>query len=350
MASVHKRKGSRYWHLAYRLPNGRRKLVSSKTTDRYDAMRLALALEGYGRRERESTRARRLVDEIDSSRECGAPGETIGVLLRGWLNSRQGDAPATRRSRESAAKTMIARLGTIPLCDFFQSDLEAYRNHLVGAGRSPATVRWHIAMLRQALAPLRPGIWDIDLPKQGQPVRQALSLHQWEQLLQKTSGEWHDLILVAGLTGQRLGDCLALCGEDFRDGMIWFRRSKNKDVHPVPADARLRGLGARTGRLFPELGSPPLPSVSRAFRGQILPLIGVTQEYRSGGKGGRVVARLSFHSIRHMVATELNARGVSAETRHKILGHASPRVAQGYTHVDLQTASNALAMLTTGNK
>jgi len=168
-------------------------------------------------------------------------------------------------------------------------------------------------------------------------------------LLNSTDGDWHNLILVAGLTGQRLQDCLDLQHEsiDREQGQIRFRRRKNANYHVVPLHAAVaESIAESFGAVFPVLAALPKTgsrSVSARFREDILPRIGIVQEYGHGLGGNKSVTEYSFHSLRHMLSTELNRIGVSPETRMAIVGHDDKKVSAGYTHADFEMASAAIA-------
>jgi hypothetical protein len=143
---------------------------------------------------------------------------------------------------------------------------------------------------------------------------------------------------------QFLQDVLQLCHEDITDGSIRFRRKKNRDFHLVPLHSAV-SIEPGFGPLFPELGQLPLTgsrSVSARFREDILPRIGIVQEYHMNTGGNKAVTEYSFHSLRHMLSTELNRAGVSAETRMALIGHDDQRVSSGYTHAGMTEARAAL--------
>jgi len=349
MASVHKRAGSRVWHMAYRLPNGKRKLVSSGSTDRYEAMRLALAMEAAGKRELTADRAQRLLDEIIRAQDHGnSDPRKATQVIQAYMDANASRwSASTLSNRKGMLEQLKARWGNLTIGALTRQHIATHRDWLLGLGRSPKTVSDHVVFIKTALAEAVPSsVLEVKPPaKTNNHVKQPFTLEQFRKLLDATDGEWHQLILVAGLTGQRLQDCLNLQGEWIKDGIIYFRRKKNKDIYPVPQDARLRGLEGSTGRLFPELGQLPLTgqnSVSAQFRDTILPRIGIVQAYAQDTGGNRKVTEYSFHSLRHMLSTELNAIGVSMETRMRLVGHSDRTVSAGYTHANLDHARAAL--------
>jgi len=302
----------------------------------------------------DQVRARDLVDEIAAS-----AGErfTDGTPLRVWLDLYTDShspswSESTRRSYDGIFKSIASALGDISLGRLTPADVIGYRDVLMQRGRAARTVRQHIKRLSQVLRaaveagriPVNPAD-GVKPPTVRPSIKRPFSLAQFKALLNATDGEWHLLILIGGLTGQRLQDVLGLQHDDVTDSEIRFRRRKNKDWHVVPRHPGI-AIPAGFGPLFPSLSQLPLTgsrSVSAQFRDDILPHIGIRQEYGAGLDGGRKVTEYSFHSLRHMLSTELNRTGASAETRMLIVGHESAQVSRGYTHADMETAARAIA-------
>ena len=61
--------------------------------------------------------------------------------------------------------------------------------------------------------------------------------------------------------------------------------------------------------------------------------------------GGRSVNALSFHSLRHTFNSILANAGVPEETRMALTGHTTRAMNQVYTHRQLQTYVDAVAMV-----
>lgn len=359
MASVKKRKNSPYWVACYSLKDGTRKQVSSGTTDKNAALQLALRLEALAR-DFNRQRAMDLVDEIAYA--CGErvhDPTPVGVYFQQWRNARQRDwSERSTKSFIAIENSIIAKIGDMKLGHVTKADIASYRDHLQRLGRSRRTVQWHIKYIRRVFASAVEGALiesnpaSISCPAPRKSVKQPFSMNQFKGMLNRTSGEWRNLILVAGFTGQRLNDCLALQHEQIEReaGRIRFRRSKNRDYHYVPLHAAIsEAIESGFGPVFPYLSSLPATgsrSVSARFREDILPMIGIVQPYGKNMGGNKRVTEYSFHSFRHMLSTELNRIGASPETRMAIVGHSDLAVSKGYTHADFETASKTLMQLT----
>jgi integrase len=62
-------------------------------------------------------------------------------------------------------------------------------------------------------------------------------------------------------------------------------------------------------------------------------------------KGGREIANLSFHSLRHSFTSALANANVAEEIRMKLTGHTTREVHGGYTHHEFGRLREAIAAL-----
>ena len=60
------------------------------------------------------------------------------------------------------------------------------------------------------------------------------------------------------------------------------------------------------------------------------------------GKGKRKFSARTFHSLRHSFNSVMANAGVSDEIRMKLTGHASKKMNERYTHMQLATLENAV--------
>lgn len=319
---------------------------------------MALRLEKVALRF-ERPRAAELVDEI-----CNLSGKPLidptpfRELVWSYVHTHGSRwSESTGKSFRAVAGMAAKHFGDTELGQLTKEHVAAYRDKLVKLGRSPSTVRQHIKFLRMVLAtaveadriPANPA--DIRMPTRRPSPKQAFTWDQFRALLAGADGEWRVLILVAGLTGQRLRDCLDLRHEqiDREAGIIRFRRRKNDDWHDVPLHPAIASaITPGTGPVVPSLASLPATgsrSVSARFRDEILPIIGIHQPYAENNGGNKRVTAWSFHSFRHMLSTELNRMGVSQETRMAVVGHDDAGVSRGYTHAEFEDAKRAIGRL-----
>lgn len=358
MASVKRRSNSRFWVCCYRSSEtGKRIQVSSKTADRHEAMQLAWTLEGLGRNYNRE-RALRIVNDIATANGRQMIDDIpCQNYFAQWRKAREPDwSDSTRKCFHAIEKRFLEYFPNVAVGSVSRQMITDYRDHMMSLGRSRKTIMQHMKYIRRVFQSALESERIPENPVEGvvllsprPSAKQPFTMQQFRGLLNKTDGEWHRLILVAGLTGQRLMDVLALKHEDIdrETNTIRFRRRKNKDFHYVPLHAAIKEtIPAEIGCIFPDLSALPKTgsrSVSAQFRETILPMIGIVQEYASNAGGNKRVTEYSFHSLRHMLSTELNRLGASQETRMFIVGHDDRKVSAGYTHMDMETAQVMLA-------
>lgn len=359
MASVHKRKGSKYYRIHYRV-GGKQRAVSTHTEDRYEALQIAAQIDGlkvnYTRE-----KALRLVDEIarvvDS--ENRAHEITVAEHMADWFALHKSKwSESTTTNYAAIHRQFKQAAGTVPLGLLDIQHFVAYRNALAGKNRSHETIRQHIVHLRDVFQAAHEEKLilknyanevrtNVGRPSEG---RTPFTLQQFSNLLHSTTGEWHLLILLAGLTGQRAGDCLDLSYDSISGDYITFNRQKNRDDHIVPIHPLLATAlqGHTSGPVLPNMSKWPRSGyrgVSHKFRDTILPLIGIKQKRTQGAGGNKKIAPYSFHSLRHMLSTELESSGASPEIRMLIVGHDNPSVSAKYTHAKMEDAKVALSRI-----
>ena len=131
-------------------------------------------------------------------------------------------------------------------------------------------------------------------------------------------------ILVALQTGARRSELVRLtwAGVDMRARTITFTKTKNRHARSVPMTETLHAaLAALPRPLSPE--APVLPErnpkvITRAFA-RLVKDLGIPS--------------LTFHDLRHDVASVLTAKGVSQRAVMEILGHRDARMTTKYQHL-----------------
>src|SRR5262249_10414689 len=66
---------------------------------------------------------------------------------------------------------------------------------------------------------------------------------------------------------------------------------------------------------------------------------------RNEDGSGRSVSALTFHSLRHSFSSLLANAGIAEETRMALTGHTTRAMQQHYTHRELSTLRDAVAVL-----
>lgn len=166
--------------------------------------------------------------------------------------------------------------------------------------------------------------------------------------------EWHTVCLLGLWTGQRLQDCAQAKAEEFsgKGGHRIWRCKQRKTGALVeipliePLASHIAAQTVTSGYLCPSLAVLPTGGpggLSMAFS-DILDAAGVQRERteKKNGSKGQSWTNKTFHSFRHTTNSLLANAGVSQEIRQHILGHASSRVNDGYTHLKTKTVADAL--------
>jgi integrase len=201
----------------------------------------------------------------------------------------------------------------------------------------------------------------------GEGSRQPFTAEELQALLIAAEGEWYGVVMVALYTGARLTDTVRMKwgAVDLAECIIRLRpqktaRSKKSRELVIPILPPLeKWLLAQSvpdnaeAPLFPVLSEKSAGGahgLSSTFR-RILDKAGIAPGVARAkdGKAGRNLSEKSFHSLRHTFNSWLANAGVPQEIRQRILGHASGRMNDGYTHLSPATLRAALAEVPVGS-
>ena len=115
MASIRRRKNSKYWTACITDYQGNRKQVTTKKTNKRDAQEFADALEKVTREKRSSARFKRVASQYHQIL-FGSEflDQSVQSYLDEWITSKSGVvAPATLKSYKSAVKCLTDFLGDL---------------------------------------------------------------------------------------------------------------------------------------------------------------------------------------------------------------------------------------------
>ena len=182
-------------------------------------------------------------------------------------------------------------------------------------------------------------------------VRRALTDDECERLLAATDGETKALLAIGLYTGLRLGDAVHLRRSDIHDGAVFVERTRKTGAGVgVPLHPRLAAiLDAHGG---PDALTPTLAktydehgnsSVVRLVR-RVFEKCGIETSTGAGAKQGcRARPLCGFHSLRSTFVTRCVAAGVPQPVVQTLVGHASQRMTQHYTHLQNRDVLAAFA-------
>ena len=368
MASVVKRKKSRFWTACYTSRDGRQLKKSTKTTDKNQATEIAIELERVERRAMQGTITTNQFKKVLNDVSEKINGDTLiapstEVYLNEWLNGvRARSAPATLERYQTSVKHFLASLGEKaqkPITSITPRDVELFLNSRLDAGVAPKTAIVDLKTInvafRQAdkygdieknpVAAVRP-------PKEVSSEREVFTQDEVQKIYRAApTHEWQTLILLGYFVGARLTDCVHMKWENIqpeKDRLEYEQKKTGKKVS-VPLHLNLiehlnfiSAFGT-SGFLCPKLaGKSPggKHGLSEGFK-RIVVKAGIDPMVVKG-KGIRNFTKRTFHSLRHSFNSVLANNGVAEEVRRKLTGHSSPMMNQKYTHLEMDTLKGAM--------
>lgn len=396
MASIHQRSGSQKWHCSFRDSTGKWRLVSTKTTDKAEALAVCARLETLAKQTApkaevtvpaedsgelleaglkliqtakagalsEAT-ARDYVNRVlkASGAEAEISGETVRDFFTNWLAGKKvGAARDTFLRYSSTVNLFVAGLDKrayLTLSAIGSRDIETFRNsRLKEVGIT--TVKDDLKIIRTAFnRARRQGMIStnpceaVDFPKGESQVREPFTVQEVGLLVAEAPAEWKTTILLGFYAGLRLGDAVRLDWRsvDFEKGMLTFKAQKTGKqetlpIHPMLAAHLGRIAGDTGGKISPALARQSIAGRSGLSR-QFLEIVrkagldaGAEVEKRTG-KRRRFTAK-TFHSLRHGFVSSMANAGVSKELRMKLAGHTTEAVAEKYTHREVRILREAV--------
>jgi integrase len=364
---------SPYWIACYRLADGRQLRKSTKCRDKRQAQ---IVLQGLEAAELLGATSSATEDQIRSImsetifRVTGrkAVDPTIADHMATWLKGVEKTiTEGTLKHYRHALRIFEAFLGPRKHArlETISKDLFlAFRDRMQQDGHSPQNINHIFKVLRM---PFRIA-FDDGLLKHN-PVGSIRSLKKTAsekgiftpaQIIQLLAAapdeEWRALIALGYWSGGRITDLARLSWDkiDFEQGTLSFHQKKTGGEVLVPIHPELRrhllalprGIGKAPllPRLSKQSGTSTLSSrFSRSIMAAAGIDAGVARE--KVGAASKLVAKLSFHSLRHSFTSELARAGVPPEVRQLMTGHATLTSHKRYTHLELDTFSKAIAAL-----
>ncbi|MEW5547607.1 tyrosine-type recombinase/integrase [Pseudomonas soli] len=271
-----------------------------------------------------------------SSQEDNPTGLTFMALYEAYMAERsEGMAPATIKNMASTAKTVDSLLQGVDMRSHTRADMVTLRGALLES-RKPSTVNKLLTNVGALTAwGVATGLLTHDyarkltITKGADSERQAFAPGQLRELTKAATtgylkGDWKGHALALGLsTGARIGELHQVHGCDFiqgEDGQ-WslsinddngktLKNAYSRRVVPLVGipEATIAALAAVPGRVFTQSMSGFAAQLNAAIRDTL---------GTGAGEG------LSFHSLRHSLASDLKAQGVAVGISQEILGHSS---------------------------
>lgn len=384
MASLRKRGGKRnFWYALFRDATGKLVERSTKTDNRRRAQELAEEWERMARPSagsRTVENMRKVVAELHRRYlKEEAPKMTLEGYRDYWLMSKRAEvSKATMVFYTASLKRFVEFMGPRAAQDLFsvqKTDLVRFRDHRRQsvAGK---TVNHELKVLRALFKTAHEDGWIAESPTDGlKPVREdrqekspkrPFTIEELAAVMAVASPEWKAMIIRGYYTGQRLKDIASMLAEqeDLATGQVTFWTSKNNRRIIVEMSPCFRDWAM----LQPSHDNPKAPLHPDCWRsladndgktstisGRFADLLhraglrsGKRHRKREGGQGraGRkVMAELTFHSLRHSLVSHLQDAGVSRSIVQDIVGHESEEINVVYTRLDRTTKQAAMSKL-----
>ncbi len=264
---------------------------------------------------------------------------TFQSLYEAFKAERGGDKSAnTLKNWKSSTSTIVAHLRDTDMSKHTRATFVGLRDALLADGRKPSSVNKVMTHASTVIGwAVATGLIERDYSKKLTITKGADSdrtaftgdhlkaLHDWA--MGNLGNDWKASVIALGVaTGARIGEIHQLTGSDiYEDGGHWVMDINDKDgktlknsfsrrtvpLLGIPED-HLEKLSQTQGRLFTQSKS----GFDQLTNQMIRDLLGT----KTGGG-------LSFHSLRHSMASDLKAAGVSVGIVQAILGHSSGSLA-----------------------
>jgi len=279
-------------------------------------------------------------------KEREAEGLTFGKLLEEhylpWSseNKRHSFGDFSRY-----AHWLKARFATKPLKDISPLDLERLKREMREAGKSEATVRHVLCIVRQAFN--KAVVWrlwqgenpckGVSFPSPNNARQRFLTQEEAARVLESLRIRSKQVAQIATMSlygGLRLGEVLGLIWSnvDFANGIIFVQDSKNRESRPIfitePIKQVLAELppGAPDDPLFMTKAGYPVQQLSKSFSITV-------KELRLNEGISDPRERVSFHTLRHSFASWAVQAGTPLYVVGKALGHRTLTMTARYSHL-----------------
>ena len=220
------------------------------------------------------------------------------------------------------------------------------------AGAAEATVAHDLTALRMLFAHLlgervvtRDPCARLSAPVLRRSLPRALDVESVDALLRAPSEDtWRDLrdralLEVLYASGARVSEAVGLRTDALEPGLRVLRLTgKGNKTRLVPCGERARQALQRwmsEGR--PSLpGAAKRPQVFLSKSGAPLDRVNAWRRVKAAALRAGIRARVTPHTLRHSFATHLIEGGADLRSVQEMLGHASIRTTEVYTHLDLE--------------
>ena len=247
------------------------------------------------------------------------------------------------------AQKWITRFGpTCPLEDIRAPEVNQFRQEQLKAGSQPSTVNHTVSALRAMASEALTYGHITEKPQYPPQLKLANTKDRvftdkeieafvaWFLATGKT--ECADLLVFLTETGARIGEVLALKGEDIdlQRGRCTFWKTKNKKPRTIPLTARaIDALAEHT---------PPRPTyrVWTISYGQM-------RTQFDNAKLALGLHDVTIHTARHTVCSRMGGGGIPLPKLMRYSGHTTLAAVSRYLHLDTQDLDDCIAVLSSAS-
>lgn len=382
MASVRKKSGSKFYFACFRGADQARMQVSTKEVCKKRAMKVAFALEEAAMQRASQSALLKNFNRISEDLYAKPMRvDTVRAFVDAVIAQRSGEiSHASQKRYRQVADAFLTHLGPKadqPFRDVGYDSLVAFRNS-VAERTTAANANTYMKCLRtfftHGLAeqvitedPTRRIKLLVEEKKPASEKRRPFTEDELVRLFQaagETSAEWKWMIVIASLTGQRLGDIATMqwsnvtCSNE--DHVIWqfvTGKTRREMVLPLPRE-HFEAMAAEVGRrktgkdtfVFPTAAARvSLSGRTNALSNQFAKIMAKAglqpkrdhKRHKDGRNRSRTTSQLGFHALRHTVTSTLSAAGEARAVVMDLVGHDSAEMSQVYTHTELKQKAEA---------
>lgn len=281
-------------------------------------------------------------DTSEDIRESASPltTTTFSSLYDAFKAERGGDLSAnTKKNHKACTQVIVGLLGGLDLMTHTRADMVNLRAALLAEGRKVSTVNKILTHLSMVIGwAVATGLLKHDysrkltIVKGSESSRSAFTTDQLNALkawaMGLPSDDWKQTAMILGVaSGGRIGEIHQLARKDiYKEGDQWLMSINDE------GSKTLKNSFSR--RVVPLVGIPEeiLENLATGTEGNIfkVSMSGFSQMLNQAIRdvlGTEAGTGQSFHSLRHSLASDLKAAGVSVGIAQGILGHSSGSLA-----------------------
>ena len=373
MASLTKKRGSKYWFACFRDIKGRQCRRSTQETNERRARKIAEQFERVAQRKIKPQKIRETISDLfrDIYGEA-LPTATVGQFIENWLKTREREiGHRTFESYQKSAAKFLAYLGgdtERDIAEIRQAHITGFRN-TIARRVAPCTASFDLKVVRMIFRAARRDGYVLEDPaefikgvkRDGDSVRRPFTVGEIQAVLAVADSEWQSLIKFGLYTGQRLADLalLSWANVDLNKDEIRLTARKTGKPMLIPISSPLK----KQILSLPPSDDPRAPLHPRSYQtvrnqkrtntlsNQFAVLLvdaGLREPFdrTSQGKGRgskRSKNELSFHCLRHTAVSLLKDAGIPEAVVMELVGHDSKEMSKHYTHVGQDALVRAAA-------